>query len=345
MKNHEVNKIKIIFSVIIPIFKVEKYLHECVDSVLNQTYENIEIIFVNDGSPDNCPSICDEYAANDKRVKVIHKVNGGLSEARNFGLKKALGEYVIFLDSDDYWEGTENLSAISNIIEKQNNIDIILFKRKYVYENEKVVLPSKLFIKDKYVNTKRDFVFSDLIKNGEFTCHACLKVIRRGILQENNLYFKENIKSEDIEWYLRVLTFINSYALISNPFYIYRAQRVGSITNTIGLQNMIDLVHTISERNEYIETAKNKYSKLFLNCYKSYLAYQLTIVCGYYNFLEQEDKKVLKIEIKKLTSLFKYTLYKKTIYIMFMYRLLGLSITSKILSNYISLRKKGKISW
>ena len=83
-------------SIIIPIYKVEKYLKECVNSVLNQSYENIEVILVDDGSPDNCPIICDEYVKSDNRIIVIHKENEGLSEARNVGLKRASGEYIIF---------------------------------------------------------------------------------------------------------------------------------------------------------------------------------------------------------------------------------------------------------
>ena len=91
-----------IVSVIVPVYKVEKYIHRCMDSILGQTYDNIEIILVDDGSPDNCPQICDQYAKADERVKVIHKANGGLSDARNEGLKHISGKYVFFVDSDDF---------------------------------------------------------------------------------------------------------------------------------------------------------------------------------------------------------------------------------------------------
>ena len=91
-------------SVIVPIYKVEPYLHRCVDSILAQTYQNIEVILVDDGSPDSCPEICDEYAAQDERIKVIHKANGGLSSARNAGLDAASGDWVSFIDSDDWIE-------------------------------------------------------------------------------------------------------------------------------------------------------------------------------------------------------------------------------------------------
>ena len=90
-----------LISVIIPIFKVEEYICECVESIINQTYKNLEIILVDDGSPDNCGRICDDYAEKDIRIKVIHKENGGLSDARNVGLVTAKGEYIVFVDGDD----------------------------------------------------------------------------------------------------------------------------------------------------------------------------------------------------------------------------------------------------
>lgn len=98
------NEIVPLCSVIIPVYNVEQYLHTCVDSVLAQNFENFEIILVDDGSPDNCPQICDEYAAKDNRIKVIHKKNGGVSSARNMAIDNANGEYITFLDSDDFWQ-------------------------------------------------------------------------------------------------------------------------------------------------------------------------------------------------------------------------------------------------
>ena len=96
-----------LFSIIVPVYKAEKYISECVDSVLAQTFEDFELILADDGSPDRCHEICDEYAKKDSRIKVIHKNNGGASSARNSGIDAACGEYIIFLDSDDYWEGNK----------------------------------------------------------------------------------------------------------------------------------------------------------------------------------------------------------------------------------------------
>ena len=111
-----------LLSVIVPVYNVSKYIHKCVDSILVQSYSNLEIILVDDGSPDECPKICDEYASKDKRVQVIHKTNGGLSSARNAGLEIAVGEYIGFVDSDDWIEPSMYEKMITFI--EQNECDM-----------------------------------------------------------------------------------------------------------------------------------------------------------------------------------------------------------------------------
>ena len=102
-------------SVIVPIYKVEKYLHRCVDSILNQSYTDFELLLIDDGSPDRCPQICDEYARQGDRIRVFHKSNGGLSDARNYGLDRMQGDYVSFIDSDDY-VGPDYLKTLMELI-------------------------------------------------------------------------------------------------------------------------------------------------------------------------------------------------------------------------------------
>ena len=127
---------KELISVIIPVYKVEKYLDRCIDSVLHQTYKNLEIILVDDGSPDNCGKMCDEYAKYDKRIKVIHKKNGGLSDARNVGIDKAKGKYITFIDSDD-WIPLNSIELLYKGI-SVNNDDISSgnLKEVFKYVNE-----------------------------------------------------------------------------------------------------------------------------------------------------------------------------------------------------------------
>lgn len=112
-----------LISVIVPVYNVEQYIHQCVDSILSQTYKNLEIILVDDGSPDNCPAICDGYARNDDRVKIIHQENGGLSAARNSALDLCTGEYIAFVDSDDWIESNAYEEMMSEMQKK--DLDVV----------------------------------------------------------------------------------------------------------------------------------------------------------------------------------------------------------------------------
>ena len=125
-----------LISVIVPVYNVEKYLDKCIQSIVDQTYTNLEIILVDDGSPDNSGAICDEWAEKDNRIKVIHKANGGLSDARNAGLDIATGEYIAFVDSDDYIE-LDFYDKLYNVI-KATNCDISICNLRKVYENNNV---------------------------------------------------------------------------------------------------------------------------------------------------------------------------------------------------------------
>lgn len=155
-----------LISIIIPVYKVEDYLEECVNSVLNQTYRNLEVILVDDGSPDNCPALCDNYARQDKRIKVIHKPNGGLSDARNEGLKNASGEYVLFLDSDDFYIDNEAISQLVKEVHKNPATDIVFYRRTTISGDNR--LPSVSVIPDKIMGQDKISGLHYLLQNGDF---------------------------------------------------------------------------------------------------------------------------------------------------------------------------------
>lgn len=126
------------FSIIVPIYKVERYLKTCIDSILTQTFSDFEVILVDDGSPDLCGKICNDYAENDLRIKVLHKANGGLSSARNAGLDIAIGEYIIFIDSDDFWDDNTALENINKNL-TETKADLLIFPAKRYYEDKNKV--------------------------------------------------------------------------------------------------------------------------------------------------------------------------------------------------------------
>ena len=142
-------------SVIVPIYKVEPYLRKCVDSILNQTYQNLEVILVDDGSPDNCGAICDEYARKDPRVKVIHKENGGMSDARNAGMDSSTGEYITFVDSDD-WIEAEHVQSLYSLLQGTSKDTIAVSDIQRVDEKGRIVTS---FAYQKKMNPATEAVF------------------------------------------------------------------------------------------------------------------------------------------------------------------------------------------
>lgn len=218
---------KELISVIIPVYNVEKYLIECVDSVLNQTYTNFEIILVDDGSTDESGRICDEYAAKDSKVKVIHQENKGLSEARNSGFFNATGKYVYFLDSDD-WILPETLEKLLDKAERKN-ADMVFFDA-YSFEDGR---PEKE-IKQNYqrknlYKTDRGYkVFSELQKHKEYHSAVPLMFLRKIFLEENKICFEPGILYEDMIYTYEVFCRADSVAYICENFY-QRRYRSNSI--------------------------------------------------------------------------------------------------------------------
>ncbi|PJM76393.1 glycosyltransferase family 2 protein [Bifidobacterium felsineum] len=214
-----------IISIIVPIYKVEHELNRCVQSILHQTYQQLEIILVDDGSPDNCPAMCDQYAQEDLRVRVVHKENGGLSDARNAGLHIATGEYILYVDSDDYIEYDACEQLISAM---KDDTDIVVGAcreikgNKTSYQRHTNLVPGKKYDAKEYVIKS--------IKKNEWYFPAWLNLYRRKFLWDNNLFFQNGILYEDMEITIRLWTANPKIRYINYPFYNY-IQRNGSIMN------------------------------------------------------------------------------------------------------------------
>lgn len=224
------------FSIIVPVYKVEKYLSTCVNTLINQTYSDIEIILVDDGSPDNCPKMCDEFALKDSRIKVIHKKNGGLSDARNAGINAAAGRYIIFVDSDDYIEldSCEKLSKFA-----QKNVDIIVADA-YV-EGSKINL-SHIPASDTIYSGME--YFKKAFEAGYAPMAGWLNVFRREYLLENNLFFKKGILHEDEEFTPRAFIYAKRVIVSGIYFYHYIIREDSITTQKNKRKNATDLFDT-----------------------------------------------------------------------------------------------------
>lgn len=238
-------------SFIVPIYNVEPYLRKCVDSLLAQDYFDYEIILVDDGSPDGCPKICDEYAAAHKNIRVVHRLNGGLSAARNSGIEVAKGEYICFVDSDDYWEPNV-LSGLMAQIER-DKLDVLRFKYQNVNELYEVYNPYKSdpFKGNDYSEVPTDGV-SFLNSRFGTACYAVMFILRRELLKD--CLFTEGIYFEDTDWTPRMLSKANRIASTDTIVYNYLI-RQGSITQAIDnskkkkvLDDKIRLIATMQQQ-------------------------------------------------------------------------------------------------
>lgn len=210
-----------LISIIVPIYNTEKYLNRCIDSIINQTYKNLEIVLVDDGSTDKSGVICDDYAKSDSRIKVIHKENGGVSSARNVGIDNATGEYIMFVDADDEL----CLNAIEYIMElsKKNNADLICFQMKELEDIDDVnvnIFHKKIY-SDIYINSSN-------ISNGFFELYSnsnlfspCNKLYKKSVVKNNNLKFDTKLSLlEDFEFNIRYMRVIESIYSVDEELYI-----------------------------------------------------------------------------------------------------------------------------
>jgi len=314
------------FSIIIPVYNVEKYLRECVDSIISQTFSDYEIILVDDGSVDSSPEICDEYSKKDKRIKVIHKINGGLSDARNEGLKIANGKYIIFIDSDDYVSAN---SFLQTLFDKcKNRPDVVLYKFKKYFEDKKEIVNCNFNFPIKVPNNEPANVINALVENDAFYCAAWTKCIKTSILKKNNIKFEIGITSEDQEWYYHVINVVKKYEMIDCPFIVYR-QRTGSITSSWTMKNLRDSLYVLEKWKTVFDNSKlDNEMKKALN--GSLAKLYCNMLIGYSRF-ENNQKRDLVIRVKKLSLLLKYRQNRRVKIIGKIYSIVGFAGTITIL--------------
>lgn len=265
-------------SVIIPVYKVENYLDKCVESVVLQSYRDLEIILVDDGSPDHCPEMCDEWAKRDSRIKVIHKKNGGLSDARNVGLKAAIGEYVSFIDSDD-WVCKEFYSMLLNTMKKEDS-DIVECEKLIVSGHEKIegqTPPKEMFHtgirKENEINNyTAEEGLRKLIEDRELCQHVWNKLYKMELVR--NIPFLKGKLNEDEFWTYQIFGQAHRITKVNKPLYCY-LQRVGSIMSQGYSMGRLDGLEAKQRRQEYIEHHYPELSRmgrlnLFSTCIYSY---------------------------------------------------------------------------
>ena len=269
-------------SVIVPVYNVEKYLDRCIQSIEDQSYKYLEIILVDDGSPDNCPEICDEWAKKDSRIVVIHKANGGLSDARNAGMNVATGEYISFIDSDD-WIEHDFLELLLNEI-NDKNVDIAECAIRLCDDNNNT-LRIKGAEKEQIYNTVN--AVKNVVNDSNNSVTVWNKLYKREVI--SYILFEKGKYHEDTFWTWKVFLNANKVAVINKPLYNY-VQRDNSI---MGAKYSLKRLDSLEAAYEIYVTLKDSsdYSSLVKNNLVASCLYNLQ--CSY-KYLSKTDLKVAK---------------------------------------------------
>lgn len=316
-----------LISVIVPVYKVEKYLKQCLDSIINQSYKNLEIILVDDGSPDNCGQICDSYAIKDSRIIVIHKQNCGLAEARNSALDIITGDYVLFIDSDD-WLSCDSLieSAADTILRKSGDICLIpIFK---FYENKNIFIKRKNYEKLSLTSSSKYKNFSLLLNQNYYKVAAWDKIVKASVITENNLRFPCGVINEDALWCADLILHSKSVSVLNTNQmgYVYR-QRENSITSNINDKCIQDSFYNINFILNKLDSLDDQDAKDLI---KALYAYELLSLLGSIDsHMLTKYKKYFCDHI----SLFKYGKNKTVNTAYYLCRIFGLNAASFMLKS------------
>ena len=319
-------------SVIIPIYNVGFYLQECVNSVIKQTYKNLEIILVDDVSTDECPNICDTYAKQYSNVKVVHKQNGGLSDARNVGILNSTGDYLLFLDADDFWKDS---TAVQSLVDRINITHADLLNYSYIkyYEDLKKYINYFENLEPLPLDFNKLESIQYLLDNNLYIASACNKLIKKSLFEDGDLYFVKGIYSEDIDWCLRLLIKAESVDFICDNFYCYR-QRSGSITHTINDKKCHDLTNNILKCFSLVNKSESLQDVLY-----KYVAYQYGTFFITQAVAENYQSECIN-ELSKYKWVLKYhSNNKKLIILNIMVTLFGYKLSCKIIRFFIRLRR------
>lgn len=321
-------------SFILPIYNVEKYLSECVESILAQTYSDFEILLVDDGSPDNCPALCDEWARKDNRIKALHKPNGGLSDARNFGLEHAQGDYVVFVDSDDFWVNNDCLEQLMNIVDAHPDCDFIGFNCSYYYSDTKTYKKWVAYDDSLIEPTDKDTVVRLLVASGTFPMSACLKVLKRESLSNMGLRFIKGTIAEDIPWFIDLLDGSKKCMFVNQYIYAYRQNVAGSITASGNPKSTSDLFTIV--KNEVAKMESRSLSEEVKDALYSFLAYEFCILLTSSSRMPKEMRK----ELMQYEWLLNYTANPKVRKAALVNKLLGIKATELVLKFYTNYIRK-----
>ena len=282
-------------SVIIPVYNVEQYLDECVQSVLTQTYQNVEIILVDDGSTDSSGAMCDQYGTLDARVQVIHKQNGGQSTARNLGLTYAQGTYVYFIDSDDI-VNPEAIATLVSIAEKENAQVVFFDAASFLDEDRQKPIEQRYVRKHRYPIQSGMQTFAEMQQQKEYHCVVWGMLLKKDFLISHQIEFIPGVYYEDMAYAYEVLCLADTVAQCSEVLYQHR-YRANSTMTSKKSKKYFDSCVTVYRR---VKDFSKKIGIEQSDVAKTYIARLAYNVFNNYYQLRRVDQKICRGELKQI---------------------------------------------
>lgn len=315
-------------SIVIPVYNVKPYLERCVQSVLCQTYKDLEVILVDDGSTDGSGALCDTIASIDQRICVVHQKNQGLSGARNTGIQRARGEYIAFLDSDDEWLLSDGLERLIQM----GNADLIAFKRVDIWGKDSRIASADYDTEKINRMSDTQTVFSFLVNTQQLQISACFLLVRRQILLDYDIFFPSGMISEDLFWNFHLWQHLTSVKFANLDLYGYY-HREGSITTSpdIRYYHSYDQIFTYWKAQCDEGCTNAEAIRIFLA--------NMWVSRGYaYHFLNAKDKPEALHILKKHSDLLSHGSSPKSKRTRRMVNLIGVKATAVVLGWYWQLR-------
>ncbi len=264
-------------SIIIPVYNAQEYLAGCLESVLGQTFTDWEVIVVDDGSTDDSPAICDRYAAQDQRILVIHQANARTSAARNAGVAAATGEYVTFIDNDDWWRTDDCLEKVVDSL-TQSPADLLWHMScRANVDGSEVTETEPTAISTRVAALPVNGAIRFIIDHGLTTSAVWTKVVRRGLLEEHGIAFPVGMRNEDTEWSAKVLAYCESVIWFDERFYVYRMGHPYAQTSRALAPSSVDDLERILRDNLALADTLSPGRR---DALKAFLAYPMTVWAG-----------------------------------------------------------------
>lgn len=322
-----------LLSFVIPVYNVEKYLEQCLDSILKQCDDSCEVVMIDDGSKDGSPAICDRYCAQYANARVVHIPNGGNSAARNMGVDLAVGKYICFVDSDDYIDGT----AVPKILDwiHKNAADICFLEATKIFPDGTLVPLGEGMVGEELRGKTKEQALAFMATCSKYPGGPWAKLIRREFLLKNNIRFPADRRlCEDLFYTLDIYLAAEAFDALDFPYYYYRQNVAGSITSTITPRYYFDKARFVSYVVETFcdgKTPKDSIAESAL----SFAAYEYSILVWHLLCMTGEDWNRAYSFLREYQWVLKYGKNAKTKLVHAVVSLLGLRLTARVMDVYM----------